>query len=99
MKRILLDFTRVETRREAHNILAESLDFPEYYGHNLDALYDVLSGMRGEIVLVHACTMLNALQDYSLRLLEVLFDAARDNRYLTFTVGGGHRKCSEAEGK
>lgn len=93
----VIDGRNMDTRENAYRELKRALEAPDYMGDNLDALYDVLSGMRGEIVLEHACTMLNALQDYSLRLLEVLFDAARDNRYLTFTVGGGHRECSEAE--
>ena len=28
--------------REVHDHLARELGFPEYYGHNLDALYDCL---------------------------------------------------------
>ena len=30
------------TGREVHDFLAAELAFPDYYGHNLDALYDCL---------------------------------------------------------
>ena len=31
------------TKRELHSTLAQAFQFPDYYGNNLDALYDVLS--------------------------------------------------------
>ena len=48
MKKITLDFggpasAAVFTRREIHEYIAEKMAFPEYYGHNLDALYDCLT--------------------------------------------------------
>lgn len=38
-----IDFTGVETRKEVHDRIAEGLPVPEWYGRNLDALYDVLT--------------------------------------------------------
>lgn len=32
------------TMAECHQLLQEKLGFPEYYGHNLDALWDCLTG-------------------------------------------------------
>lgn len=48
MKKITLDFGGLTsaaalTRREIHEYIAEKMAFPEYYGHNLDALYDCLT--------------------------------------------------------
>ena len=37
-----IDFTCPE---ELHDYLASELSFPEYYGRNLDALYDILTGL------------------------------------------------------
>ena len=42
---ITLDCARLLERREAHAYLAEALDLPEYYGRNLDALFDCLTEM------------------------------------------------------
>ncbi len=45
MKNYVLDFKGVRTRRGAHRYMAKALGFPEYYGKNLDALYDCLGEM------------------------------------------------------
>ncbi len=40
-----LDGTHVDTVPALHAALAAALDFPSYYGHNLDALADVLGDL------------------------------------------------------
>ena len=94
----IIDGNHMDTRENAYRELKRALQAPEYMGSNLDALADVLGEMRGEIVLVHACTMLNSLREYGLRILEVLFEITGENRYLTFTVGMPHTHAqAEAE--
>lgn len=41
--RYVLDAAQMLTKEEAHTYLKEVFGFPEYYGRNLDALYDFLS--------------------------------------------------------
>lgn len=41
--KVALDVNRMKTESEAHEYLKEMLQFPEYYGKNLDALYDCLT--------------------------------------------------------
>lgn len=43
MKKIELDFGELMTPRQIHEYIAEKLSFPDYYGKNLDALYDCLT--------------------------------------------------------
>ena len=38
-----VDISGVRDRKELHRCLAETLPLPNYYGNNLDALYDVLT--------------------------------------------------------
>ena len=43
MEEIIIDCSRIDSPREFHRVLAEKLNFPGYYGGNLDALYDCLT--------------------------------------------------------
>ena len=43
MKVILLDGNKITSIRDLHEIFKESLDMPEWYGKNLDALHDLLT--------------------------------------------------------
>ena len=45
MKQIVLDCAKIEDRRQLHEALARELAFPEWYGHNLDALMDCLTDL------------------------------------------------------
>lgn len=82
----VLDGEKMKTRADAHREIAEVLRFPEYYGCNLDALWDCLGGFRGRIELANAGAMLAALDDYGCRLLSTFYEAAEDNEILSFKV-------------
>lgn len=38
-----IDCAEIVTRPQLHRALAQTLKFPEWYGHNLDALHDLLT--------------------------------------------------------
>ena len=42
MEKIVLDFSYCKTYMDFHGILKEAFSFPDYYGENLDALWDCL---------------------------------------------------------
>ena len=44
----IIDFSSVKDTFEMHSVIAEALDFPDYYGHNLDALWDCLRDISCE---------------------------------------------------
>ena len=44
MKYVILDCKEFSNESEFHNIIKEKLEFPDYYGCNLDALWDCLTG-------------------------------------------------------
>ena len=55
MTTVVVDGGLMTSREAAHDLLAARLGLPEYYGRNLDALYDALTE-RGEptrLVLLH----------------------------------------------
>ena len=59
MKQVILDGTGLTTSAQVHELLARELDFPTWYGANLDALYDCLTDVTQEccIVLTHTAAM------------------------------------------
>ncbi|MDR1629801.1 MAG: barstar family protein [Oscillospiraceae bacterium] len=44
MKNIVIDFTGCNHVQEVHLIIKEKLEFPDWYGENIDALWDLLTG-------------------------------------------------------
>jgi len=44
MKEIYIDFTNIGDNEDFYIQLKEKLPLPEYFGNNLDALYDVIMG-------------------------------------------------------
>lgn len=46
MKQITLDGNLLADAAKVHEYLKEMLEFPEYYGSNLDALYDCLTDLE-----------------------------------------------------
>ena len=65
---------------ELHDLLAEQLNFPQWYGKNLDALFDCLSTMTQEV-------LLNVFHsEEKPQLLRVLMDSANINPYIVLQL-------------
>lgn len=81
VREIELDGRDMVSRKLAHDYLSSMLSLPEYYGRNLDALYDCLTETGGplRLVLLHADAVIENLGAYGSRLLQVLADASHDN--------------------
>lgn len=65
--------------KEGHDYLMEVLDFPQYYGKNLDALYDCLCEIECEIELINS----DAVDS---DIIDTFKDAADENDYLKFKI-------------
>lgn len=81
MRRIVLDAEKMTSLPGLHKHLHRALDLPEYYGMNLDALYDCLTelGEETELVVPQKVTEEQYLGWYGSQLLQVLQDAAEEN--------------------
>lgn len=72
MKKVKLDLAM--DKKTVHGFLAQTLGFPEYYGNNLDALYDVMSTWGDEVAFE-----VEGSSAYGEKLLSTLKDAANVN--------------------
>ncbi len=82
MKRIFINVQRLQEKDSAHEYLQKRLATQEYYGRNLDALYDVLTSF-GRDTTIYLMQERGELSDYAQRILETLQDAAEANLKLT----------------
>ena len=84
MREIILDCSGIHDARQLHEALKEALQFPEWYGHNLDALMDCLTELEIDTHLVLIGWDQNA--EYGSRFESVFTDAAAENEGFTYTI-------------
>lgn len=84
MKQIIIDCRTVSDSAQLHDLLARELDFPDWYGRNLDALYDCLTELEDEVELV--LTDWDPSFDRREDFEAVFADAATDNPALTVLI-------------
>lgn len=77
---ITIDCGGVATKQELHAHIAEMLHFPDWYGHNLDALMDCLTDLEDTTVTLTGCDRVGFDAD---GFWETFADAARENPRLT----------------
>lgn len=76
MKQITLDGNILSDATKVHDYLKEMLDFPEYYGKNLDALHDCLTDLEDVEITIIPPTEDGAVFQ---KFLRVLKSADREN--------------------
>ena len=82
MKKITLDFENISNKEEMHKYLAEKFEFPDYYGKNLDALFECLT----DIAEPTAVNIINAINDYDEQIINVITSAEEENDNLAVFV-------------
>ena len=84
MKEIVINCTKVESMAEIHEILSHELNFPDWYGKNLDALHDCLTAIHEQtrIAFLH----FPALTFPAAGLLRVLRDSENENSNLEISL-------------
>ncbi len=88
MEIVTIDCSEIDTADGFHDALAQALSFPDYYGKNLDALYDCLTDdfTDRELILNNWHSLEYKLKDYSGKALYVFHQACLENRHLTVTL-------------
>ena len=82
---IRLNLAALKTIKELHQLLHEKLDLPDYYGENLDALYDALTEAKeARDIRVEGLEIFNhEVGGYGNKLARVLMDAEKVTDGLT----------------
>lgn len=83
VRTVTLNCARLASRELAHTYLAGSLSLPDWYGRNLDALYDCLADMGPCALVLEDADSLRREGGYGGRILDAIDDAARANPGLT----------------
>ena len=77
-------------RDAAHDHLAEVFGFPDWYGRNLDALWDLLGDISAPThIHLYSCQLLSG---YGLRMLQVIVRAVAENPSLALTQHYGEQQ-------
>ena len=86
-KRTLYGFC-MHTREKAHAHIKRRLDLPDYYGCNLDALFDCLTDIHEptEIVLRFSDSMQKHLGEYGTKLISLLLASTGVNTKLSCCI-------------
>ena len=87
MQKVILDGRNMTDKAATQEYLKEQFRFPEYYGRNLDALYDCLTEIEveTEIQIEHKKQIAEYLGDYVEALVDTIRDAVQENPNLQLT--------------
>lgn len=79
MKKINLNGNKMKDN--PHNYIKKELKFPDYYGNNLDALYDCLTDISTdtEIILYNS-------EFVEKNIIETFIDASKVDEFLSFKI-------------
>ena len=88
MRKINLDIEKMRSLTMLHKYLHTALALPEYYGANLDALFDCLTELAEptELVVPRQVADEAYLGWYGQQFLQMLQDAAEENTALKITL-------------
>ena len=80
MLEIRIDGKDLQTKQQAHEFLADQNGFPEGYGKNLDAMYDVLTSLpEVKVTVCDPESIVENLGEYGKKLLLVIKHACDRN--------------------
>ena len=87
MNYVILDGREMTDKQTAHIYLQKQLDLPDYYGKNLDALYDCLCEKgKLQIIVSYVREMQDNLRRYADNIIGTLEAAAEKNPKLSVIV-------------
>ncbi len=90
MKQVIIDFSNCRYPMDLHNEIRTKLELPDWYGNNLNALWDALTGIIEtpiDITVIFKPETKGAenLKESVLKIIEVFEDAAEDDEEIVFS--------------
>ena len=90
MKNIVIDFSKCKYPMDLHNQLSEKLELPEWYGNNLDALWDMLTGfietpISITVIFKPDTKASENLKENVLNIIETFKEAAQEDDEIKFS--------------
>ena len=84
---IEIDLASVKNKEDLHALLKNILDFPDYYGRNLDALFDFLTEPHElyEICFKNTASAEDALGGYFYAFKQTFADAEEESSFVKST--------------
>lgn len=89
MKTIVVDFENVKYLMEMHQLLKKTFELPDYYGSNMDALWDCLNCSFNEpvsIKLQNLKKLPESLHESVSTMLDVFKDLEKENEEITLII-------------
>ena len=89
MNYIILDFNGIKSLWTLHEYFKEVFNLPDYYGHNMDALWDCLDcsfEFPTTIVLKNIEKIPSEMKEATEIMLELFEDLQRDNEKVTVQI-------------
>ncbi len=88
MMRVELNGKKMLSKELTHEYLKWKLKLPNYYGKNLDALWDILTSFDREIKIIFLNTdcAIESLGEYGESLVEVFQDAVEENANIILEI-------------
>ena len=87
---VIVDGALILNREMLHDTLSTALRLPAWYGRNLDALYDCLTDVQEETVVVlrDRAALEEHLGGYGRRFMRLLEEVSRENPHIRLETAG-----------
>lgn len=90
MKTIVIDFSECKYPLDLHNEIRKKLELPEWYGNNLDALWDMLTGfietpISITVIFKPETSSAESLKENVLKIIETFKEAAEEDEEIKFS--------------
>lgn len=80
MSKVIIDCKDIKTVEDFHKYVKRVFDFPDFYGRNLDALWDLLTERSSlDVKLVNKNFLLANLGDYGNKVISLFEELADEN--------------------